>query len=412
MRCGLIGEKLGHSYSREIHEAIADYRYELWELRPEEVEPFLRKRDFNGINVTIPYKETVLPYLDVLSDEARRIGAVNTVVNRGGKLYGYNTDFFGMRALMEHAGIDPRGKKALVLGSGGTSKTARAVLRALGAAETVTVSRKARPDAVTYEQAIEFHKDAQIIVNATPVGMFPDEDASPLDLTPFARPEGVLDAIYHPLRTNLVQQAHSLGIPAEGGLYMLAAQAAQACSLFLDRDADLSLIERAYRKVLREKRSIVLIGMPSCGKTTVGRELARRLNLPFFDTDELILSRIGGTIADYISREGEPAFRAIERDVIGELSRQSGCVIATGGGAVLDRRNVQALRRNGVLVFLDRELRLLRPTADRPLSSDAEQLARLYRQRYPLYRKAADLRIDANGDPESVALIVEKELNP
>lgn len=411
MQYGLIGEHLGHSYSREIHEQLADYRYELHELSPDALGPFLTARDFRAINVTIPYKQAVLPYLDEISATARRIGAVNTIVNRGGLLYGDNTDFAGLKALLERLGLCLQGKKVLILGTGGTSKTARAVAEAMGAGEILRVSRRTgEADTVTYAQALAAHTDAQILINTTPVGMYPQQDESPLCLDAFSRLEGVADAIYHPLRTNLVQQAQARGIPAAGGLYMLAAQAAAACAVFQGKAPSLSLAERAFSAVLREKQNIVLIGMPTSGKTTVGRRLAERSGRRFFDTDELLVERFGCPIADYFAQNGEAAFRKQEQALIAVLAGESGCVIATGGGAILREANLRYLRQNGLLFFLDRSPEKLLAAADRPLSSDRDALLQRYHERYDRYCAAADRRIDANGTVEAVVGAIEKEL--
>lgn len=402
MKYGLIGEHLGHSYSREIHGKISTDAYELLELAPDEVAPFLEKREFCGINVTIPYKQTVMPLLDTISEAAARIGAVNTVVNRAGKLYGYNTDFAGMRAMIQWAGMDMQGKKVLILGSGGTSRTARAVVASLGATTVLVVSRRCGEGTVSYEQAVRDHADAQFIVNTTPVGMYPNTEQTPVDLSAFGRLQGVIDTIYHPLRTRLVLDAQKRSVPAVGGLYMLAAQAVYAAAIFRDREPDPSSIERVYRAVLADKQNLVLIGMPSSGKTTVGRELARRLDKRFVDTDEAIVARIGQPIADYFAQHGEAAFRTLEREVIAAIAKDSGCVIATGGGAVLSADNVIALQQNAAVVFLDRHPSRLLVTADRPLSSSREAVEKLYQARYPLYRQAADVTVDANGEIASI----------
>lgn len=411
MQYGLIGEHLGHSYSCRIHAAIADYPYALCELPPDKLESFFRARDFRGVNVTIPYKQRVIPLLDRISESAARIGAVNTVVNRGGLLYGYNTDFDGMVALLRHAGIPVAAKKALILGTGGTSNTAAAVLEYLGASSVLRVSRSGRNGAIRYEQAMHRHADAQLIVNTTPAGMFPNETQTPVDLSAFPALEGVLDAVYHPLRTNLVLDAQARGIPAAGGLYMLAAQAVYASAFFQDQPPEPALIDRAYRTVQQAEQNLVLIGMPSSGKTTVGRLLAARTGRPFLDTDEQFVSKTGIPIPDYFAAHGEAAFRRVEREVIAEAARARGSIIATGGGAVLCAENVRALARTGVLIFLDRAPERLCPTADRPLAASREALAQLYAQRYPLYRAAADLRTDANAAPEQTADAIIKELS-
>lgn len=396
MQYGLIGEHLGHSYSREIHDEIAGYQYELQELRPEEVGPFLVARSFRAINVTIPYKETVIPYMDEISATARAIGAVNTIVNVDGRLIGHNTDFAGMRAMILRAGVVVEGAKVLILGTGGTSKTARAVCESLKARQIVTVSRRAQDGAVTYEDAYRDHSDAQVIVNATPVGMFPRDEGTPIDISRFPALRGAVDAVYHPLRTNFVLDARERGIPACGGLYMLAAQAVFASALFQGKELPSALIDKAFRLVERKKENLVLIGMPTSGKTTVGKLLAERAGKAFVDTDELITNRIGCPIAQFIPRQGEARFRAIEREVICAASQRDGCVIATGGGAVLDPANVRALRHNGVIYFLDRSLENLVAAPDRPLSSDPEKLWAMFAARRPLYLKAADAVVNAD----------------
>lgn len=409
MKCGLIGRKLGHSYSCQIHHAIADYSYDLWELEPEQLAPFLQKGDFAGVNVTIPYKQQVIPYLDDLSDTARAIGAVNTIVNRSGRLYGDNTDLAGMIALIRRLGLELHGKKVLILGTGGTSKTARAAAQQLGAAEVYRLSRSGREDAVTYEEARRLHGDAAVLINTTPCGMYPAVEDCPLDPADFPRLEGVVDAVYNPLRTNLVLAARERGIPAQGGLYMLAAQAVYAGALFRGCQAAQADIDLAYRTVLRQVENIVLIGMPSAGKTTVGQLLARRTGKKFTDTDTLAEQRIGMTIADYFRTSGEDAFRAREQETVAEVSAAGGQIIATGGGAILRRENLTALRRNGLLVFLDRPIEQLTATVDRPLASDREALRRRYEERYALYRAAADVYIKNDGSPEEAADQIERQ---
>ncbi len=410
MRYGLIGYPLGHSYSREIHAAIAPYEYELHELAPDELDAFFKAREFAGINVTIPYKQTVIKYLDEISPEAERIGAVNTVINRGGMLCGYNTDFAGMKALAERIGIKPADKKTLVLGTGGTSKTARAVLASMGAGEIVTVSRGARDGAVSYTEACALHADAAYVFNTTPVGMLPHADASPIDLSLFKMLEGVLDVVYNPLRTKLVSEARSLGIPAEGGLYMLASQAVYASALFLGREASAEDTAKAYAAVYGAKRNIVLIGMPSCGKTSVGQEIAQSLGRRFADTDELIKADVGD-IASYFAAHGEASFRALERAAIASLADETGLVIATGGGAPMYEENLAHLRRNGTLVFIDRALDNLTATASRPLSADRALLAKRFEERYARYISAADISVDGNGSVAETAEKIIKELS-
>lgn len=409
MKYGLIGEHLTHSYSCEIHAQIADYEYELHELKPSELGEFLTKREFNAINVTIPYKQDVIPYLDEISETAKRIGAVNTIVNRGGKLYGDNTDFAGMLALAKHIGVDMKGKKVLILGTGGASKTGHALAEYMGAESVYYVSRSGKNGSITYEQAVTEHSDAQVIINATPVGMFPKQDGRPIDISAFPKLEGVLDAIYNPLRTNLVLDAQEKGIPAEGGLYMLSAQAVHAAAVFQDIPLDESLVDKAFKSVKNDKQNIVLIGMPSSGKTTVGKILSEKCGKELADTDEYIVKKIGMPISDFFARFGEAEFRKIEKETVAELAATGGKVIATGGGAVLDPENVRSLKQNGVLVFLDRKVENLIATDDRPLASRRSALEKLYAERYDIYRAAAEVHIDANTTPEAEADAVLKE---
>lgn len=410
MKYGLIGEHLKHSYSCEIHAQIADYEYELHEIPPSGLGGFLKKREFNAINVTIPYKQDVIPYLDEISDTAKRIGAVNTIVNRNGRLYGDNTDFAGMLALAKHIGVDMKGKKVLILGTGGASKTGHALAEYMGAESVFYVSRSGKDGSISYEQAVTEHSDAQIIINATPVGMFPKQDGRPIDISAFPKLEGVIDAIYNPLRTNLILDAQERGIPAEGGLYMLSAQAVHASAVFLDIPLDESLVDKAFKSVKNDKQSIVLIGMPSSGKTTVGRILSEKCGKQLADTDEYIVRKIGMPISDFFAKFGEAEFRRIEKETVAELSATGGRIIATGGGAVLDPENVRALKQNGVLVFLDRRPENLIATDDRPLASRRSALEKLYAERYDIYCAAAELHIDANTTPEAEADAILKEL--
>ncbi len=410
MEYGLIGEHLSHSYSPLIHKAIGDYPYDLCELSREALPSFLEKRDFRAINVTIPYKEAVIPYLDEISPEAKAIGSVNTVVREGDRLLGYNTDFLGMRALIERKGVSLRGKKVLILGTGGTAKTAKAVAEALGAGDIITVSRKKNEETVTYEEVATLHRDASILINTTPVGMYPSTEGQPISLTPFPALEAVFDAIYNPLRSDLIMEATERGTVAEGGLYMLAAQAVFASALFFSRAPKAEEIERVYQSVLRKMQSIVFIGMPSSGKSTVGKLVSEKLGRPFFDSDDGLSKLLPTSIADYIKNEGESAFRDRETDVIRRLSSYGGAVIATGGGAVLRKENLRLLRKNGLIVFLDRPLFALTPTADRPLSSSSDALSALYETRYPRYCEAADLHLSGEGTPSEIADRLIKEL--
>lgn len=403
MKCGLIGEKLGHSFSKEIHEKLGKYEYDLMELAPEELERFILAKDYDGLNVTIPYKREVMRYLDEISDLAREAGAVNTIVNKNGRLIGYNTDCGGMKMLIERMGIDLAGKKAFIAGSGSTSRTAAAVCRSLGATEVVRASRSGRNGAVTYEEAYRECADAALLINTTPAGMYPDTEGVPFDIDRFKSPGGVLDVVYNPLNTRLVQGARGKGIPAGNGLYMLAGQAVLSSVLFTGGSAgeDIEdITEKIYKDLLRDKRNIVLTGMPGSGKSTLGEMLAQRLGREMIETDEVITREAGMPIRDIFSEYGERHFRDLESEVIKRFSAENGLVISTGGGAVLREENIGALRLNGVIVFIDRPLSDMRPSGDRPLSDDRNKLNKLYEERYPVYRKTADIVVETGGSKE------------
>ena len=405
---GCIGEKLGHSFSKDIHNRLFDYDYELCEIPKGELDAFMQKRDFKAINVTIPYKLDVIPHLYKISETARKIGAVNTIINRDGKLYGYNTDFSGMTALIKKNGIDVKGKKALVLGSGGTSKTANAVLESLGASEIYTVSRSERQGFITYETAKTMHSDAEIIVNTTPCGMYPNIGTSAIDVNDFPKLCAVVDAVYNPLRSKLVCDARKKGIPAIGGLYMLVAQAAAAAEKFIDTAVSEEKIEAVYRSLVLEKQNIVLVGMPGSGKSTIGKIIARDLGMNFIDSDEEIVKKAGKTIPEIFKEAGEEGFRKIESEVIAELSKLSHSVIATGGGAVLNAKNTDLLSENGKIYFIDRALSSLVATSDRPLSSSREDLERRYNERYDIYCACADVHLKCGDDaPKNAEKIKE-----
>ena len=404
---GLIGERLGHSFSAEIHARLGKESYELKELPPDAVEAFLREGDFRGINVTIPYKQTVMPFLNEISGTARAIGAVNTIVRRDGKLYGDNTDAAGLTMLLRKIGAELNGKKVLILGTGGTSRTAKYVAESLGAAEVIRVSRTAREDAVTYEEAARKHRDARILINTTPCGMYPRGGDCPADLHAFPETEAVADAVYNPLRTNLVMDAREKGIPAEGGLFMLTAQAVRAAELFRGTEYPPDTAEKIYLELLREKENMVLIGMPGSGKSTVSAALQALTGRPAADTDTLIGQKAGKSIPEIFRENGENAFRDLESEVIAEVSARGGQILATGGGAVLRAENVRALKRNGRLILLERPAEELIPTADRPLADTREKMDRLRREREPIYHAAADCTVRMNGTPEDAAREIE-----
>lgn len=403
MEYGCIGEKLTHSFSKEIHTALADYSYELCEVSRENLDKFMNDADFKAINVTIPYKESVIPYLYETDIAAKEIGAVNTIVKRNGKLYGYNTDFWGMCELIKHAGITLLSKKVAILGSGGTSKTAFAVSKHFGAREILTVSRAPSSEEISYTELYEKHPDTQIIINTTPVGMYPNVFGCAAELERFLQIEGVIDAVYNPLRTTLIEKAHELGIKAEGGLYMLVAQAVRASEIFQDKVYPDGVCERIFEKVKGEKENIVLIGMPSSGKSTVGKIVANRLGVAFYDTDALIEEKIGMKIPEYFTLFGEEAFREKETEVIKEICSLNSSVIATGGGAILNKENVMNLKKNGKVFFIDRPISDLIPTRDRPTASSKEAIEKRYRERYQIYCSSSDVRISADCSVEEVS---------
>jgi len=402
MKSGLIGRKLGHSFSPEIHSYIGEYEYRLYPMEPEQVADFLRDNDLDGFNVTIPYKEVVIPHLAGISDTARAIGAVNTVIRRDGGLYGDNTDYYGFLALLGEDGLALRGGKALVLGSGGASKSAVAVLRDHGFAPVV-ISRSGEDN----YQNLEKHADAKLIVNATPVGMYPENGVSPVDLDLFPGLSLVLDMVYNPLRTRLILDAEARGIPARNGMLMLAAQGVKASELIFGTEHPAALAQEITGKITRRMQNVCLIGMPGVGKTTVGRILAEQTGREFVDTDELIRETAGRSPAEIIRAEGEPAFRAIETAALREATKKTGRVIATGGGIVTVPENRDLLRQNGGIVWLTRDLDLL-DTADRPVSQ-AKGLRQLYAERASLYEAWADVQME-NTEPNTAAKKIAEAL--
>ena len=396
MRYGLLGEKLGHSFSREIHNMLGDYAYDLIEVARDDLVSFVRNGDFTALNVTIPYKEAIIPHLDNIDDAAEAIGAVNTVVKRDGRLCGYNTDFYGLEKLINHSKIGIKNRKIAILGTGGTSKTAKAVAEHLKASEILIVSREKRQFSITYDELYDNHSDVEVIINTTPVGMYPNDEYCPIELSKFDRLFGVIDVIYNPLRTPLIVEAKKKGIRAEGGLYMLVAQAVRASEIFLNTKYDEKTIDKIYRKLIRNKENIVLIGMPASGKSTVGRMLEKKLSRKVFDSDKYIEHREKISIPEIFATKGEEYFRDLESCVIKELSTKSGIIIATGGGSVLRDKNVDNLKKNGRLYFIDRPLTKLIPTSNRPLASNAKDIEKRYNERYGIYSRAADVRIDSN----------------
>lgn len=411
MKFGLIGEKLSHSFSPKIHKTLGGYDYELLELAPNELEQFMLKKDFSGINVTIPYKRDVIKYLDFVSEEAEAIGAVNTIVNRGGKLYGYNTDCLGLKSAFRFYGISLEGKKVAVLGTGGTSATAKYVAQTGGAKRVLLVSRSKDKGDITYDELYKCFSDTEVIINTTPSGMYPNVEGVPIDISRFKDLKAVADAVYNPLKTNLVANAKKIGIPAFSGLYMLVAQAAFAAEKFADTDFS-SKINSVFYGILNEKRNIALIGMPGSGKSTIGKELAKVLDKDFVDTDDMIVKTAKADIPEIFSEFGEEYFRTLETIEVKKASLYNNTVIATGGGAVLNGENITALSRNCVIVFLDRPLEDIVGTADRPLAKTNEMLRKRYEERIDIYRSSADIIVKIGSCvAENTAKIIDKFKN-
>lgn len=403
LKCGLLGRKLGHSYSPAIHGMLSDYSYELFEREPEQLEDFLLHGDWNGINVTIPYKKSVLPYCRELSPLAKEIGSVNTIVRRpDGSLFGDNTDAYGFESLVKKSGIDVRGKKALVLGSGGASVTVVAVLKRLGAGSVTVISRSGEDN---YDN-IQKHADARIIVNTTPLGMYPNNGQAAVDLKTFPDCEGVLDAVYNPARTALLLQAERLGIPCAGGLYMLVAQAKRACEIFTGSSIPDSEIERIEKVLSAQMQNIILIGMPSSGKSTIAAALGEKLGRPVYEADTLIEEEAGMDIPAIFAGHGEEYFRKLETQVLRKLGAMSGAIISTGGGCVTREENYAPLHQNGRMIWLLRDTDKLDRTG-RPVSLRSD-LNELYARREPMYARFADLKADNNGSIEdTLAQILE-----
>ena len=404
MRCGLLGKKLGHSYSPQIHSYLSDYTYELFEKSPEELEFFLKHGDFSGLNVTMPYKKDVIPYLDELSDRAAELGAVNTIVRRNdGTLIGHNTDYFGFQSMLNRSGLQVTGKKVLVLGSGGASATAVAVLKKQGS-NVVVISRNGENNYNNLEQ----HADTAVIVNTTPVGMYPNVGVSPVDLALFPELEGVLDVVYNPARTQLLLDAEERGLIANNGLWMLVAQAKESAEWFTGTTISDNKIADIHRILQKQMENLVLVGMPGCGKSTIGSLLANLLNKKFVDADEVVAKQAGMTIPEIFATSGEKGFRDLETRVLSELGKESGMVIATGGGCVTRQENYPFLHQNGRILWIRRDIEKL-PVNGRPLSQRSN-LEEMYRIRRPHYEAFADYSVDNDGSQEeTVALILNME---
>ena len=395
MKCGLLGEKLGHSYSPRIHAELSDYEYLLYEKTPDEVESFVREGNWHGINVTIPYKKTVIPFCDELTELAKQIGSVNTLLRRpDGSILGDNTDAYGFETLLHKTGFVPEGKKALVLGSGGASATVCACLRFHGAV-VVVVSRSGE---INYRNVSELHSDAALIVNTTPLGMYPKNGEKALDLTPFSNLEAVLDVVYNPARTALLLQAEELGIPCAGGLRMLVAQGVRASEIFLGQKHPDRELERIFSKLSAEMQNVILIGMPGSGKSTIAKQLAKTLGRECVEADQEIEKNAGCTIPEIFAAEGEDGFRRRETAVLSELGKRSGLVISTGGGCVTREENYPLLHQNGTIIRITRDLTKL-AREGRPLSQNAD-LRLMAAAREPFYARFADVTVSNDGTPE------------
>ena len=406
-RYGLIGRKLGHSYSQLIHKAFGRYEYFMQELEPEEVPSFLRNGSFRGLNVTIPYKKVALECCDFVSPEARRIGSVNTIVrDEDGQLHGYNTDYAGFATQASQAGVQWKSAKVLVLGTGGASLTVHTVIHDQGG-QTVSVSRNGPVD---YTNVAQLHPDADYIVNTTPVGMFPDNEGNPIDLAPFPRLRGVLDLIYNPMRTRLILAARERDLQTADGLPMLVEQARVAAELFLSEPLPTTLTPDIVRKIRLSTANVALIGMAGCGKSTIGRAVAQALHRDFLDTDAMVIADAGCSIPEIFANEGEAAFREREAAAIAVAAKRTGVVIATGGGAVLRKENRLNLAGNSFVFWLKRDLEKLQLRAGRPLSTDLEAARALLQQRTPLYEQLADRVIDNNSHPQNAIAYILSEM--
>lgn len=410
MKVGLIGYPLGHSYSKMIHEMLADEPYELMPLNKDEFIAFMMKKDFDAINVTIPYKQDVLPYLSRIDDRAKRIGAVNTIIKENNQLIGYNTDAYGFEWMLKHNNIDVKNKKVAVLGNGGATKAVQVVLEDLGANQCLIVSRQVSDKTITYQDLYLNHNDVQIMINATPVGMYPHVEKSPVDLSKFTKLESVVDLIYNPLRTEFVVEACTLGCKAVGGLEMLVAQAIKAAELFRDYKVDDKKIVEITNKIINEKRNLVLIGMPGSGKSTLAKKMATKYQMKLIDIDEEIMRRANKSIKNIFDEEGEQKFRKYESEIVNELKFIEKTIISCGGGIVKSDRNINDLRKMGLLIWVDRDVEKLCISSSRPLSQNKSDVNKLYIERIHLYQNASDLRISNNETIETTLDAIENAL--
>ena len=409
MKYGLIGNPLAHSWSPEIHQFLIGESYQLRPLKENELDDFFQERNFEGINVTIPYKKTVIPYLDFIDEAAQELGAVNTIVNRDGKLYGYNTDYLGFKYLLENNSIDVHNKTVAVLGTGGASKAIKYALNQLGC-EPLLISRTHKESCITYDELYERASEIEIIVNTTPVGLYPNLEEAPIEIKKFPNLTAVVDIIANPLKTKLMLDAEEMGVKAIGGLEMLVAQAYYADLLFTNSMLEEQLINDCYNQLLFDKRNIVLIGMPTSGKTTVGKLLAQKTGKQFYDIDEEIKNSINMSIADYFAEYGEQAFRDLETSFVKKIENETGLVISTGGGIIKRAENINSLAHNGIIIWLDRDIELLSPASDRPLSSNIDDLHKLFEERKHLYQTYSDIVCKNNSTQENAVNLILREL--
>lgn len=396
---GLLGRKLSHSLSPQIHAHFGKYSYELFCREPEELDEFFQNKTLKAYNVTIPYKIEAFNRCDELSETAKKIGSVNTVIRRDdGTLYGDNTDYFGFDYMSKSCGTDFNGKKVLVLGSGGASLTVYAVAKDCGAKEIVVISRSGENNYCN----IDKHYDADIIVNTTPVGMYPNNGERLVDLQKFANLSNVLDLIYNPCKTRLLLDAEELGIPCSNGLSMLVAQGLRSAEQFPDVQLHNKDIDAVVRAMLNEQKNIVLIGMPGCGKSTVGKILSEKLNRGVIDTDEEIVKADGRTIPEIFENDGEKFFRDLETEAVETVGKQLSKIIATGGGAVIKKENRDALKQNGTIIYLKKDLSLL-SLEGRPLSKDEDAVRKIYEARKEIYEAFADFTVEVDADAKITA---------
>ncbi|MEG0169344.1 shikimate kinase [Anaerorhabdus sp.] len=397
MRRGVIGYPMGHSYSKPIHEQLGGYEFEIIELHPDKFDAFLKAKEFDSVNVTIPYKQQIIPYLDELDDKAKRIGAVNTVVNDSGKLKGYNTDYYGFWWMLDDHQIEIKNKKVVILGNGGATKALKVVIQDMGAKQLLIVSRTKTDETITYDELFEKHQDVEVLINATPVGMSPKHDDCPIDLERLEKLESVVDIVYNPLKTKLILQAEKLGCKTVCGLEMLVAQAKQAVEIFTNKQLSDEDIKKVTFDIISKKENLVFIGMPSSGKTTIAKILSEQLELPFIDLDEEIVKKAGKSIKQIFEESGEEIFRDIESECVEDHCMDEGTIISCGGGVIKRNKNIEHLKKKGYLIWIDRDLAYLKSDDNRPLCKDDETMKRLYSERYSLYKDAADIRIENNN---------------